>query len=75
MPKKKKNKQEEKKIVKVLDCTFTLKLTDEEAYEIVHNKKGAVAKANKKYMNNLLVEIAKKCLAKCEEASDNEAKD
>lgn len=75
MPKKKKNKQEEKKIVKVLDCTFTLKLTDEEAYEIVHNKKGAVAKANKKYMNDLLVEIAKKCLAKCEEASDNEAKD
>ena len=75
MSKKKKDKQEEKKIVKVLDCTFTLKLTDEEAYEIVHNKKGAVAKANKKYMNDLLVEIAKKCLAKCEEASDNETKD
>lgn len=60
-------KKEKTKIVRVLDCSFELKLTSEEAYEIVHRKNGKVAKANRKYMNDLLFEIAKKCLVKCKE--------
>lgn len=70
--KKTKKKEEPKREVHVLDCTFSLKLTSEEAFEIVNNKRGKVAKANRKYMNDLLYEIAKKCLRKCEELNVKE---
>lgn len=54
-------KQNEKQIT-VLSCNFKFQLTNEEAYDIVHNKNGKVAKANRKYLNDLLTMAAKKCL-------------
>lgn len=54
-------KNNEKQIT-VLSCNFKFQLTNEEAYDIIHNKNGKVAKANRKYLNDLLVMAAKKCL-------------
>ena len=54
-------KPNEKQIT-VLTCNFKIDLTNEEAYDIVHNKNGKVAKANRKYLNDLLTLCAKKCL-------------
>lgn len=50
------------KQITVLSCNFKFQLTNEEAYDIIYNKNGKVAKANRKYLNDLLVMAARKCL-------------
>lgn len=47
----------------VTQCNFTLQITSDEAFQFIHNPQGKVAKGLRKYMNDLLGAIARKCLA------------
>jgi len=58
----KKQEYEATKEIGVATCKFEFQLTTDEAYQIVHNKNGKVAKANRKYLNELLEHVARQCL-------------
>lgn len=45
----------------VLTASFKFPMTEDEAFEILKNKNGKVAKKFRKYMNDVLVATAKKC--------------
>ena len=46
----------------VLTASFKFPMTEDEAYELLKNKNGKVAKKFRKYMNDVLEATAKKCL-------------
>lgn len=50
------------KPITVLTVSFKFPMTNEEAYEVLKNKNGKVAKKFRKYLNDVLEATAKKCL-------------
>ena len=50
------------KEVYTVEVDFKFKITSEEAYEILKNPKGKVAKEMRKYLSEFLNGISKKCL-------------
>lgn len=48
-------------------ATFEFSLTNQEAFEIVHNPKGKVAKEMRKYVSEMVTSVAKKCLKQFKE--------
>lgn len=43
-------------------ATFEFSITNQEAYEIVHNPRGKIAKSIRKYVSEMVDSVAKKCL-------------
>lgn len=64
----------EKKI-NTVKASIDISLTSDEAYEIVHNPKGKVAKEFRKYLSELMYGIGKLCLKKHEQIKAAEAVD
>lgn len=56
-----------KKDIQIATCTLQVKMTSDEAFEIVHNPRGKVAKQLRKYFTELINGVAKKTLKKMEE--------
>lgn len=50
------------KEIYIVETDFKFKLTSDEAYEILKNPKGKVAKNMRKYLTEFLNEVARKCL-------------
>ena len=48
-------------------ATFEFSITNQEAYEIVHNPRGKIAKSIRKYVGKMVDSVAKKCLRKFSE--------
>lgn len=63
------------KPMKVYTCQTTIdfKMTSSEAYEVLKNPKGKVAKSLRKYLSDFLTEVAKKTLAYEKEIKDADA--
>lgn len=51
-----------KREISIATCEFEFKITSDEAYQILHNKNGKIAKNMRKYLSNVLEHVAKKCL-------------
>lgn len=65
-------KKNERTVV-VLTASFRFPMTEDEAYEILKNKNGKVAKKFRKYMNDVLVATAKKCAYEAKVTREREA--
>lgn len=57
----------------VLTASFKFPMTEDEAFEILKNKNGKVAKKFRKYMNDVLVATAKKCIQEAKVTKEREA--
>lgn len=54
-------------------CTsIDFRITSEEAYEVLKNPKGKVAKGIRKYLSDFLIGVSKKCLAYEKEEKEKE---
>lgn len=62
------NMAKEKKIV-VLTFKLNVPITSEEAYEVVHNGRGKVAKKFRRYLSECLDTACRKCLKLAKEAN------
>ena len=60
--KKEESAKKKGKPLTVLTVSFKFPMTNEEAYEILKNKNGKIAKKFRKYLNEVLEVTAKKCL-------------
>lgn len=56
-----------KKGIQIATCTLQIRITADEAFEIVHNPRGKVAKQLRKYFTELINGVAKKTLKKMRE--------
>lgn len=62
---------EERKISTV-NAKIEISLTSDEAYEIVHNPRGKVAKEFRRYLSEMMSGIGKLCLKKHRELQEEE---
>lgn len=54
--------QEKTEFITTAKATFEFTITNQEAYEIVHNPRGKIAKSIRKYVSTMVDSVAKKCL-------------
>lgn len=54
------------------EADFKFKITSDEAYEVLKNPRGKVAKEIRKYLSDFLIGISKKCLAYEKEEKEKE---
>lgn len=52
----------DKEFITTAKATFEFSLTNQEAYEIIHNPRGKIAKSMRKYVSDMVTSVAKKCL-------------
>lgn len=63
------------KTISTVKASIDISLTSDEANEIVHNPRGKVAKAFRRYLSEMMGGIAKLCLEKHKEMKEAEAID
>ncbi|MCM1324178.1 MAG: hypothetical protein NC218_08445 [Acetobacter sp.] len=66
-------KNSKDKTIVVLTVSFKFPMTEHEAFEVLKNKNGKVAKQFRKYLNGVLEATAKKCLAEAKITREREA--